>query len=90
MEFFLSMSFLLFQITSLKAERKSKAKIALKVVVDEIVEKLKKYEESYSESKQARAEKNQKFDIYTKEMQDLDERLEALGEIVEAFDEICE
>lgn len=84
------MSLLLFQITSLKAERKAKAKIALKVVVDEIVEKLKKYEESYSESKQARAEKNQKFDIYTKEMQDLDERLEALGEIVEAFDEICE
>nr|XP_058969420.1 trichohyalin-like [Pocillopora verrucosa] len=83
-----NIKFLKDTITSLKAERKAKAKIALKVVVDEIVEKLKKYEESYSESKQARAEKNQKFDIYTKEMQDLDERLEALGEIVEAFDEI--
>lgn len=83
-----NLKFLKNTITSLKADRKAKAKSALKVVVDEIVEKLKKYEESYSEYKQTKAENNQKFDVYTKDMQNLDERLSALGEMVEAFDEI--
>lgn len=82
------MSFLL-QITTLKEEKKSKAKSGLKVVVGEIMEKLKKYEESYHQHKQTRAENEQKFEDYKKEMQDLDERLTALGEIVEAFDDIC-
>lgn len=76
------------QITSLKEEKKSKAKRGLKVVVDEIMEKLKKYEESYGQEKQVKAENEQKFEVYKKEMQDLDERLTALGDIVEAFDDI--
>lgn len=77
------------QITGLKEEKKSKAKSGLKVVVGEIMEKLKKYEESYGQHKQTKAENEQKFEAYKKEMQDLDARLTALGEIVEAFDDIC-
>lgn len=73
----------------MKDEKKSKAKSGLKVVVGEIMEKLKKYEESYGQEKQMKAEKEQKFDVYNKEMQELDERLSALGDIVEAFDDIC-
>ena len=73
----------------MKTERKSKAKSALKVVVDEIVEKLKRYEESHGQYKRTKADNEHKFEVYTKEMQDLDVRLTALGEIVEAFDEIC-
>lgn len=73
----------------MKEEKKSKAKRGLKVVVDEIMEKLKKYEESYGQEKQVKAENEQKFEVYKKEMQDLDERLTALGDIVEAFDDIC-
>ncbi|XP_078384616.1 uncharacterized protein LOC144667108 [Oculina patagonica] len=76
------------QITGLKEEKKSKAKSGLKVVVGEIMEKLKKYEESYGQHKQTKAENEQKFEAYKKEMQDLDTRLTALGEIVEAFDDI--
>lgn len=61
----------------------------MKVVVGEIMEKLKTYEESYSQHKQTKAENEEKLEAYKKEMQDLDARLTALGEIVEAFDDIC-
>ena len=60
-----------------------------RVSVGEIMEKLKKYEESYGHGKQMKAEDEQKFEVYKKEMQDLDDRLSALGVIVEAFDDIC-
>ena len=73
----------------MKEEKKSKAKSGLKVVVGEIMEKLKKYEESYGHEKQMKAEKEQKLVVYKKEMQDLDDRLSTLGDIVEAFDDIC-
>lgn len=53
------------------------------------MEKLKKYEESYGQHKQTKAENEEKLEAYKKEMQDLDARLTALGEIVEAFDDIC-
>ena len=73
----------------MKEVKKSKAKSGLKVVVGEIMEKLKKYEESYGHEKQMKAENEQKLEVYKKEMQDLDDRLSALGDIVEAFDDIC-
>ena len=79
----------LHQITSLKEDKKSKAKSGLKVVVGEIVEKLKKYEESYAQDKQTKAENEQRFEVYRKKMEHLDERLTQLGEMVEAFDDIC-
>ena len=53
------------------------------------MEKLKKYEESYGQDKQMKAENEQKFEAYKEEMHALDARLTALGEIVEAFDDIC-
>ena len=73
----------------MKEEKKSKAKSGLKVVVGEIMEKLKKYEESYGHEKHMKTENEQKFEVYKKEMQDLDDRLSVLGDIVEAFDDIC-
>ena len=73
----------------MKEEKKSKARSGLKVVVEEITEKLKKYEESYSQGRQTKANNEQRFEVCKKKMEDLDERLTQLGEMVEAFDEIC-
>ena len=83
------MNISLLQITGLKEEKKSKARSGLKVVVGEIMEKLKKYQESYDKDKQTKAENEQGFELYKKKMEHLDERLSQLGEIVEAFDDIC-
>ena len=77
------------QITDLKDEKKQKARSGLKVIVAEIVEKLKKYEDFYSHDKQKKANNEQKFEVYKKKMEELDDRLTQLGEVTEAFDEIC-
>ena len=73
----------------MKEEKKTKAKSGLKVRVAEIMEKLKKYEEEYAQYKQTKAENEQRFALYKNKMEHLDERLSQLGEIVEAFDDIC-
>ncbi|XP_073229610.1 uncharacterized protein [Porites lutea] len=76
------------QITDLKEEKKQKARSGLKVIVAEIVEKLKKYEDFYSHDKQKKANNEQKFEVYKKKMEELDDRLTQLGEVTEAFDDI--
>ena len=57
--------------------------------VAKLQKKQKAFEESYGEAKQSKAESEAQLNTFMNKLEHLDQRLTQLGEIVEAFDEIC-
>lgn len=83
-----NINFLKQKLTNVKEKKKTQARNRLKVEVEKLVKKQKTYEESYTESKRSKAEKEELLKLYFEKLEQLDQRLTQLGEIVEAFDDI--
>ena len=77
------------QIKKQREEQKIKSRTGLAVVVEEIKKSLQQLKASQSKFQMEKAESEQALAEYNKEMAQTDIRLQALGEAVESFNDIC-